>query len=280
MDLNLDKPQFDGDNLRNSGALEIGTVLNLQRMMQLSGKLHCDLFQQDKPLLPGVEMSVRLVRNKVALCFLANKSENLPTVAIRNPRLKLRKYEPSPDYLNALNRQLMVTTAKYHVERVVMRQHALMKGQQHAVWSNVVIGQIPKIMIFGIVPNDAFTGVHDKSPFNFHHFNLNSLSAKVNGQLYPSRGYNTDFEKNLTLSAFDGLLDVLERLNEPSGELPFDRYTFNKGGYPLFGFDFTTGHTGRCSLSLIKQGNLNINIQFKAPLPESAICLTMLVLTT
>ena len=277
LDTDLNKPQFDVDNLRCAGAETIGKLLNNHKMMLLSGKLHCDLFQQDKPLLPGVEMSIRLVRNKVALCFLSKKSDNLPTVAIRNPRLKLRKYEPSPDYLNALNKQLTINTAKYHLERVVMRQHSLIRGQQHAVWSNVVIGQIPKIMILGIVPNDAFTGVHDKSPFNFHHFDLSNSSAEVNGQLYPTRGYEFDFERNLTLSAYDGLLDVLERLNEPSGELPFDRYSYNKGGFTLMGFDFTSGHTGRGSLSLIKQGNLNINIHFKIPLPEGAICVAMLV---
>ena len=277
LDTDLNIPQFNGDLVRCVGAEILGRVLSEQKMILLSGKLHGDLFQQDKPLLPGVEMSVRLVRNKVALTFLSNKSDALPTVAIRNPRLKLRKYEPSPDYLNALNKQLTTTTAKYHLERVVMRQHTLIKGQQHAVWSNVVFGQIPKIMVFGIVPNDAFTGIHDKTPFNFHHFNLNSLSAEVNGQLYPTRGYDLDFEKNLTLSAYDGLLDVLERLNEPSGELAFDRFMYNKGGFALYGFDFTTGHTGRGSLSLIRQGNLNINIHFKVPLPEGAICLAMLV---
>ena len=72
-------------------------------------------------------------------------------------------------------------------------------------------------------------------------------------------------------------MDVLERLNEPSGELAFDRFMYNKGGFALYGFDFTTGHTGRGSLSLIRLGNLNVNIHFKVPLPEGAICLAMLV---
>ena len=197
LDTDLNIPPFNGDLVRCVGAKILGRVLSEQKMILLSGKLHCDLFQQDKPLLPGVEMSVRLVRNKVVLAFLSYKSDALPTVAIRNTRLKLRKYEPSPDYLNALNNQLTTTTAKYYFERVVMRQHTLIKGKQHAVWSNVVIEQIPKIMVFGIVPNDAFTGIHDKTSFNFHHFNLNSLSAEVNSQLYPTRGYDLDFEKTL-----------------------------------------------------------------------------------
>jgi hypothetical protein len=277
LDTNLEKEHIVNNKFQSDGAKTLQNIFLKQNTIQLSGKLHCDLFQQDKPLLPGVEMTVRLVKNKTALCFMANKEDALPTIAIRNPKLRLRKYEPSPDYLTALNKQLTTTTAKYHLERVVMRQHTLMKGQQHCAWSNIVIGQLPKIMIFGMVPNDAFTGVYNKTPFNFHHFYISNINTEVNGQLYPTRGYELDFEKGMTLTAYDGLLDVLERLNEPSGELAFDRHVFNKGGFTLFGFDFTTGHTGRGSLSLIKHGNLNMNIIFKKPLDEGAICLAMLV---
>jgi hypothetical protein len=259
-----------------SGVRALQTWVAGKSVIQLSGKLHCDLFQQDRPLIPGVEMQVRLLRNKINLCFLAATYDTLPKVAIRNPRLRIRKYEPSPDFFSAVSKQLLTTTAKYHIERVQMKQLTLIKGQQQAVWANLVIGQLPKVMFFGIVPSEGFGGVYNKTPFNFHHFHISTLSAEFDGQLYPTRGYELDFNEGLHLPAYEGLLDTLERLNEPAGEVPFNRLQY-ADGFTIYGFDFTPGHTGRGSLSLIKQGNLNVNMRFEKSLPEGAVCIAMLV---
>ena len=158
-----------------------------------------------------------------------------------------------------------------------MRQLTLLKGQQQAVWPNVVIGQIPKIMIFGLIPSDALIGGHDRYPFNFHHFDLSNISAEVDGPVFPARGYELDFANNNTLAGYEGLLDCLKRLNESNGEIAFDRWQYGQGGFTLHRFDFTPRHTGRGALSLIKQGNLNVNLRFSEPLPEGVVCIAMLV---
>jgi hypothetical protein len=243
--------------------------------IQLSGKIFSCIFQQDKPLLTGVEMTIHLVRSKTALAFCAETDAELPIVEIRNPRLKVRKFEPNPVFLASVAKTLLTRTVKYHLERICMRQLTLTPGVQHSVWSNLAIGQLPKTLILGLVSNTAFSGTARTSPYNFHHFNMQHISCEIDGVMFPSRGYNMDYASHNSLSAYEGLLDCLERLNESNGELSFDRYGYNEG-FTLYGFDFTTSHTGRGALSLIKHGNLNVTFRFQVPLPETVVCIAML----
>ena len=277
MDTDMHLSHLTGTDFRSQGASFLHKVLVAHPTLSLSGKLHCDLFQQDKPLLPGVEFTIKLVRSKTAFCFLADRADRLPKVAIRNPRLRLRKYEPSPDFLGAMSKHLLSSTAKYHIERVAMRQLTLLKGQQQAVWPNVVIGQIPKVMIFGLLPSDALIGWHDRYPFNFHHFDLSNISAEVDGQVFPSRGYDLDFANSSTLAGYEGLLDCPGTAQRVEWRNSFRPMAVWPRWFTMYGFDFTPGHTGRGALSLIKQGNLNINLRFAKPLPEGVVCIAMLV---
>ena len=251
-------------------------MINLISPLQLSGKIHSDLFQQEKPLLTGVPVFIRLTRARTALSFTAVDASKLPKVAIRNPRLLIRKFEMTPAYSNALAKQLLTSNAMYHIERVSMRQLTLNHNAQFAVWNNVTQGQIPKVMILGFVSSTARAGTHDTSPFNFHHYDLMGIYAEVSGKIFPSNSYDLNFTTNNSLQAYNDLFDTLGRLNESTGELPFNRLLYNKG-YTLFGFDFTSSHTGLNSLAFIKQGNLNVHMKFRTALPETVVVFAMLI---
>ena len=170
----------------------------------------------------------------------------------------------------------MTTNAMYHIDRVAMRQLTLNQNVQFAVWNNVTQGQVPKMMLLGLVSSAALAGTHDTSPFNFHHYDLMGVHAELNGKIFPSNSYDLDFASNNSLQAYNDLLDTLGRLNESSGELPFSRLVYNKG-YTLFGFDFTGSHTGLKAVALIKQGNLNVHMKFRVALPETVVVFAMLI---
>ncbi len=249
----------------------------IKNKVQLAGKLHCDIFQQEKPLICGVEMQIKMTRARTNLTFCAPTEGDLPTVIIRNPRLMVRKYEPSPTFLNSVAKTLLSKPVKYHIERVQMRQTTLSLGIQSANWNNLACGQIPKTVILGITTSSGFNGSCTETPFNFGHHDLAYLSAEIDGVIYPSRGYNMDFDTFQYLEAYEGLLDTLERTNDPSGELAFDRSEF-VNGFVLYGFDFTVSHTGRGALSLIRNGNLNLNLRFKRPITKTLVVVAMLAL--
>ena len=244
--------------------------------IQLSGKLHLDMLQQPKPLITGVEIQIRLVRSRIKMAFCADTVEHLPNIAIRNPRLRMRRFEPAPAFLNSVAKTLLSHNVKYHINRVAMRSMTFGVGMQFVTWSNVTMGQLPKMAILGIVSNSGFSGTHDKSPYSFAHFDLSHVAAEIEGVSYPGRGYDMDYDTAQAISPYEGLLDCLDRLSEGNGELPFDRFGY-KRGYALYGFDFTVARTSMSHLALIKTGNLNFTFRFKTPLPEAVIVVCMLV---
>ena len=214
---------------------------------QLSGKIHCDIFQQDKPLLPGVSLSLKFIRTTTALAYTAASADKLPKVAIKNPKLFVRKNVPTASYLNSLSKNLLRSPAVYHFERVQMRQMTINVSQQFAEWPNLVTGQLPKMMLLTMTQSEALLGSHDTNPFFFHHFDLMRLSAEIDGKIYPTNGYEMDYGNEQCLPAYEGLCRALEIFNDTQRSLPFSRKQFWKHGFCIYGLGFTPSGTSGVS---------------------------------
>ncbi len=150
------------------------------------------------------------------------------------------------------------------MERVILHTTDIPRGTQSIIVSNLHIGQLPKVVCIGLVSSDDYHGHRARNPYNFQHFNTRQRSDEVDGQLFPTKPYPCDFAKHLTLECCDGLLDTLKQRNTPFGELPLNREVF-ENGFTIFGFDLTSGGTGRGALTLIKQGNLSVAVSFNHP---------------
>ena len=71
-------------NAGNLGLVELGRYLAESRVVDMMGRLHVDLFLQDKFLLNGVDVKIRLVRSKDAFSLMADG---------QNPDYKVRIVE-------------------------------------------------------------------------------------------------------------------------------------------------------------------------------------------
>ncbi|XP_055334067.1 uncharacterized protein F54H12.2-like [Paramacrobiotus metropolitanus] len=274
----LDTPAKHNDETSNQGEKSRKALFQTGQYVQLSGRLFSDLFDQSKPLCTGVPVNIRLVvsRPEFALRVWDKDATKTFKPFIRNARLSIRRYIPSPDFLTAVAGELLKKTVKYHVERIVMRVSDIPQKTQSTVVSNLQIGQIPKVVFVGFVDSEDFHGSIKKNPFNFQHFNITQLSVEVDGQSFPSKPYISHFEHNLSLECYDGLLDTLGYRPSLQGGLPFNRTEYNQG-YTVFGFDLTPGHTGRGPLTLIKQGNLSVSVSFAKPLTTTIMMVCMLI---
>ena len=262
----------------NLGATWRRTVFSRGDFVQLSGKLSCDIFQQDKPLLHGVPMEVRLVPNKKEF-FLQVWDPQVDKqfkIAIRNPRLNVKRYVPAPDYMIKITEELQAKTAKYAIERTIVRNTTISRGVQSTIVSNLHIGALPKVVLIGFVASEDFSGKIGRNPFNFQHYNVNQISVEVDGQSYPTKPYVVDFQRHHYLEAYDGLLNTLGERHTPFGQMQFDREAYSSG-HTIFGFDLTPGSTGRGPMTLIKQGSLSVSVSFATPLPDVVMMISMLV---
>ena len=153
--------------------------------LKFSNNLHCDVFNQDKMLINGVEMRVRLVRSKDAFCLMDVSNDGKFSVKIKEVALIVRRVKINPGVLLAHANALSKTTAKYPITRVEVKSFTLHTGVLGDTLDNVILGQQPKRIIIGFVEYKAFNGNRKFNPFNF--LSINYLSLYIDGVQIPSK---------------------------------------------------------------------------------------------
>nr|XP_012235908.1 PREDICTED: uncharacterized protein LOC105680053 [Linepithema humile] len=84
--------------------------------LDLIGHLHCDVFNQDKFLINGVEVRMRLVCSKDSFCLM--ESNSVSKIRLLDASLLVRRAKISPGVLLSHARMLSKTTAKYPLTKV------------------------------------------------------------------------------------------------------------------------------------------------------------------
>lgn len=251
-------------------------IMNNGRVVDLIGHLHCDVFNQEKFLLNGVELRLRLVRSRDSFCIM--EAEPLHSLHIVETSLLARRVKISPGILLAHARTLAQGSAKYPVTRVEVKSFTIHAGVQAETLDNVILGQLPKRVILGCVSNKAFNGDRKLNPFNFQNFLMNYLSLYVDGVQVPSKPLQPNFKKdgvtsNLYIEAYHTLFSGtgIHFLNEGNG---ISRTSYPKG-FCLMAFDLTPDLSANCPShwSLIKHGTLRIGVRFDEALKETINCI-------
>lgn len=238
------------------------------------GHLHCDIFNQDKMLINGVEMRVRLVRSKDAFCLMDASDDGKFKVQIKEASLIIRRVKISPSVLLAHANALAKTTAKYPLTRVELKSFTMHMGVIGDTLDNVILGQLPKRIIVGFVDNRAFNGSRALNPFNFQHFRINFLSLYVDGSQIPCKPLQPRFTGNnkLYVDAFHTLFSGtgIHFLNEGIG---IDRLNYRRGHF-LTAFDLTPDLSAHCAShwNLVRSGSIRIEVRFEEALTNTVNC--------
>ena len=164
---------FDASN-PNTALKRRAQYIRGNRALDLIGHLHCDVFNQDKFLINGVEVRMRLVRSKDSFCLMESKT--ISKIHILDASLFVRRAKVSADVLLAHARMLSKTTAKYPFTRVevkIFTIHADVVGESI---DNAILGQLSKQIIVGFVDSEAFNGDRKLNPFNFKNNRINFFS--------------------------------------------------------------------------------------------------------
>lgn len=259
---------------KNKGLLMRHDFLNGGKTLDLIGHLHCDIFNQDRFLLNGVEMRVRLVRSKDAFCLM-DASDNNYSVHISEASLLVRRSKINPGVLVAHAKTLATTTAKYPLTRVEVKSFSMHSGILGDCLDNVIIGQLPKRIILGFVKNKAFNGDRKLNPFNFQNFDINYLSLYVDGTQIPSKPLQPKFSarSRLYVDSYHTLFSGtgIHFLNEGND---IDRLEY-PNGFCLFAFDLTPDMSAHCGThwSLVRNGSVRIEVRFDYPLADTINCI-------
>lgn len=228
------------------------------RFVDMMGKLHCNLFFQDRYLLDGIDVKIRVVRSKDAFALMARDD----TFKIKHTDVSLfvRKAKLSPPIQMAHIKALEKGTAKYPIRRVEIKAFSIPRGNLMANQENLFMGQLPKRIVLGMVDNAAFNGDIHKNPHNFQHYSLNFFALYADGSQIPTKLLQPNFERNKWMRSYTKLFSGTGMFYQDKGN-DIDRDDF--------AFDLTPDLNDGGNFNLIKQGNLRLELHFAKPLTDT-----------
>ena len=248
------------DHGENKGFKERAKTFARSRLVKLMGRLHCDLFHQDKDLPPGSDVTVRLIPSQTEFIIkkpLANAEAH--KIRIMSARLWLRTKELSPSLMLAHETMLQHQNIRIPYTKVCMKQITIPTGVTAVEFDNLFTGVLPNRILLGLLADNRMNGVYSSNPFSFEHFNLAYLALKVGGETIPRTAYEPDFGHDNYLREYLGVLDTvgLDIGNKSIDLTPAEWAT----SYPIFIFRLSPSGLP----SFPRSGSTKLCLKFRTP---------------
>ena len=255
-----------GDNARNRGLSARAGFFAESATVEMLGRVHSDIFSQEKYLPSDIEMRLRLVRSKDAFCLMGAAGARFK-VKITECKLFVRKVKLLSSVFNAHQKAFGLGNAKYALHRVVCKMFTVPMNAYDFTQEKVFSGQLPTRLVIACVDNDAVNGTYAKNPFNFKNFDLTSLKVYIDGQQQQIKPLSMNFTDNQYLNGYMSLFSGTGKLYKDEG-LHISRTDF-RGGYAMYAFDLTPDLADGDHFNLIKEGSVRVDMSFRAALPNT-----------
>uniref|UniRef100_A0A336KME8 CSON012962 protein n=1 Tax=Culicoides sonorensis TaxID=179676 RepID=A0A336KME8_CULSO len=244
------------------------------KTVQLIGRLHIDIGNIQKLLPSGVDIRISLVKENPAFYMLAPNENALCDIKILEASLSINHVHINPDILLAHHKVLSSKNAIFPYKRTTVRQFTINNGTFNLSLDNIVIGQLPNILLFGMVPNSSYSGNFTRNPFNFKHYLLQTFSVYVNGNLITGRPLNFEHndDNSVLTRGYETLFSATGiHFSDRGHQVSSQQY---KDNLFLLMFDLTADHSynSEC-VNMFNEGTIRIEGTFKQALPEPVTCL-------
>jgi hypothetical protein len=252
------------DGTANSGFMSRRAKAARSRIIDMIGRIHGDIFFQDRLMLNDVNIKITLTRSSDAFCLIGGTQRKVKIVSCQ---LFVRKVKLTDSVSLAHAKALEVATAKYPIKRVVCKNATVSAGLQDIVLERLFTGQLPTRLVIGLVDNEAFNGARDRNPFNFEHFNVSEITVYLSGQGQPVKTIKPDFANGRIAEAYMSLFTGTNKINRDEGiDITSDDYG---NGYALYAFDLTLDLCEGGNFNLIKQGSVRVSLKFSTALARA-----------
>jgi len=201
----------------------------------MMGRLHADIFFQERYTLNKVNVKKKLIRSKDAFCLIRNANYK---VKIIYASLLVRKVKLMLSVFIAHAKALERGTAKYPIRRVVCKSFTIPERYRDVNHEKLFSGQLPTRIVIGLVDNRAFNGDRKRNPFNFQHFGLSEIGLYLDGQQqHAIKPIEPNFGTGEYIKAYNTMLAETGKLSADE-ELFINREDYGSS-YALYAFDLT-----------------------------------------
>lgn len=245
----------------NTGALLRFTKTKFSNPFETFGRIHSEIFCQDKLLTGDVDLSIKFHRADNAFCLMSQDDTARYTISIDKAVLYVCQKRISASIREAHQIALQTRNLKYPVKKCQMKFFTRGAHRSDISEPNLVNGVLPKRITFALVDSDAFSGSLSKNPFNFQHFNLSNITLRKNGENIPFQAIEMDYETKCVMQGYLALLEGSSNLfRERSLDIqPMSDFT--NGGFSIYCFDISQGHDHSKSFDLVETGNISLELK-------------------
>lgn len=275
----MDSGNFD--SIDNEGMKKRQDWIKKGKSIELYGKVHADLFNQSKLLLSNVDLKVVFNMEKPSFYMITETNDTARTegrnvsVRLYSATLFMKHVTINPDILKAHEIALTRQPAIYSYKKVEIKPFTIYPGNQSLSLDNVVIGQLPNLVIIAMVDSKAYNGAIDKNPFNFKHYNIQRLNLSVNSVQIPTQALEFQFSEtkgNISTRGYQSLFNGLGIHYHDRGH-QITKELYDNGAF-VSAFDLTADQCYNSHYdNLISQGSLRIEGRFEKALTEAVTCL-------
>ena len=238
--------------------------------VDMVGPIHSDIFFQDRLILNGVNLRLKLNRAKNSFCPVSSAPGANHKVVITEAILYVRKVKVASSIALGHAAALKQATAKYPIRRVDCKVLSIPTGFSTFTPDNLFLGHIPKRLVLVLVDSAAYNGTYDSNPFHFKHHNLTQVGVYVDGEQIPRKPLFLKFDdaggQNF-IAGFQSLFSGTGKLSQDAGN-QINRSDYGSC-YTAFCFDLSPDHCSGDHFELIKQGNLRVELHFKQALANT-----------
>jgi hypothetical protein len=189
------------DKRYNEGLTERREKIKDSKPLELMDRLHFNMWFQEKYLLNGVDVRLRLNRSSTAFHLMsADKLEH--KTKIEEAKLFVRRVEVLPKVGNDINQTLRRTTAKYPIRCVEVKTFTIATALPSKIEDHLFQGQLPKRLFIGIVSNAALNSAYTDNPFQFKHCNVFKIEVSRDGKTLCTRPFEPNFPKKIYLRSY------------------------------------------------------------------------------
>ncbi len=238
----------------------------IRNEFELMGALQLGIFEQDKYLIPKVNLRLKFTRAKEEF-YMMNFGKDTLKLTIQVAKLYVRRVIVAPSIWQAHEDRLKEYNATYPHQNVQCTNFTIPRGAQTENREILIGSDCPKIVIVGFVDNKAFNGDFKKNPFHFQHYDVEFMSLLKNGQSLPSTPLELDFDNGKYMRAYMNMIQGLELYckDESNGITPYD--FANGSTFFIFNLTPDLNYGGSCGQKF-EQTNLRLDMKFAKALPN------------
>lgn len=241
----------------NNGLYIRAVKTKLSTILDLEGPLHLDIFQQPRLLVNGVSIGLKLWQGHDSFRIITDSLTPDYKIQIVDARFKLCVLKPTSAMLLANEKMIQEVPAMYPYLRSDIKTVSVAAGQYGFSADDMFQGLVPSKLIVGLVSSAAYNGDYGKNPFNFGHYDLNSLGLYIDGQAIPTQPLQPNYASNQYTECYRTLTQHKKDIH-----ISFEDY---KKGYCFYILNVDPFYTFNSK----RRGHCRLELKFGTALPES-----------